>query len=216
MDLSFTDNDAFPIKNSKPENELENGIIPNPRMKSKLGSDVGFVDLPKKKTSMRHRFEAEAEVISHEIGHLELIRRKLELSQRGISQLLLVDPSAWHRWVSGKTPAPPHIYRMLEWYFLIKEKHPALAAKFYEARATFDDKKVIVLEKASSEQKVLFSTVQEELTFLRDQQKNWQLERLALVSRVDSLDRKGRTVLNGALGFCFFVTGCLLWLMFRR
>jgi transcriptional regulator with XRE-family HTH domain len=68
------------------------------------------------KTSLRLKYEAETMVLKREIGGLEEIRMKLGFSRRKISQLLLVDPSAWTRWTSGEADAPPHIYRALKWY----------------------------------------------------------------------------------------------------
>lgn len=48
-----------------------------------------------------------------------------------MAQLLLVDPSAWTRWTKGGDEAPPHIYRMLQWYLALEEKYPALDVKFW-------------------------------------------------------------------------------------
>lgn len=82
------------------------------------------------KTSLRMLYEAEAAVIIKKIGPLEDVRQRLGLSRRKISQLLMVDPSAWTRWTTGETPPPPHIVRSLQWYLaLIKEQpewHPRM------------------------------------------------------------------------------------------
>lgn len=37
-------------------------------------------------------------------------------------QLLLVDPSAWSRWMRDETKVPPHIFRALEWYLALHHK----------------------------------------------------------------------------------------------
>ena len=82
------------------------------------------------------RYEAEVEVIRRKLGDLEAMREKLGLSQRKICQLLLVDPSAWTRWIKGEDgeeSAPPHIYRMLQWYLALQDKYPALDANFWLA-----------------------------------------------------------------------------------
>lgn len=79
---------------------------------------------PKIKSSLRMKYEAEVSSIKKESGNLEEIRRNLGLSKRKMAQLLLVDPSAWTRWTSKKGEAPPHIYRALQWYLLLQEKHP--------------------------------------------------------------------------------------------
>ena len=87
------------------------------------------------KTSLRIRYEAEVEVIRRKLGNLEDIRKTLGLSQRKISQLLFVDPSAWTRWTKSgagnKDSAPPHIYRMLQWYLALEDKYPALDTGFW-------------------------------------------------------------------------------------
>jgi len=43
----------------------------------------------------------------------------------------MVDPSAWTRWTKKYQDAPPHIYRALEWYLLLSEKHPSLGHPFW-------------------------------------------------------------------------------------
>lgn len=78
----------------------------------------------KVKTPLRIKYEAEVDVIKKEVGDLEEIRRILGLSKRKTAQLLLVDPSAWTRWTSPGSDAPPHIYRALHWLLLLQEKHP--------------------------------------------------------------------------------------------
>ena len=83
------------------------------------------------KTSLRIRYEAEVQVIKRKLGGLEDIRKTLGLSQRKISQLLFVDPSAWTRWTKAGDEAPPHIYRMLQWYLALEEKYPALDTGFW-------------------------------------------------------------------------------------
>ena len=82
------------------------------------------------KTSLRLTYEAQAQVIRNQIGDLEDVRLRLGLSARKLCQLLLVDPSAWTRWkAEGK--APPHVWRALQWYFIIQEKIPGLTAQYF-------------------------------------------------------------------------------------
>lgn len=83
------------------------------------------------KTALRLKYEAESEVIRRKLGDLEVIRSQLGLSQRKMAQLLLVDPSAWTRWTKGGESAPPHIYRMLQWYLALEEKYPVLDVNFW-------------------------------------------------------------------------------------
>lgn len=82
------------------------------------------------RSSLRQRYEAEARVIEKRLGGLESVRESLGLSQRKMTQLLLVDPSAWTRWTGGDS-APPHIWRALAWYLALQEKYPALDATFW-------------------------------------------------------------------------------------
>ena len=87
------------------------------------------------KSSQRLRYESETAVLKKKIGGLEEIRHRLGLSQRKISQLLLVDPSAWTRWTRSGDDAPPIIYRALSWYLAVNDKYPALDVGFW-LRAT--------------------------------------------------------------------------------
>lgn len=65
-----------------------------------------------------------AELIRSQIGDIEEIRKSLGLSQRKICQLLLIDPSTWSRWATGKTEPPSYIYRMLQWGLAVMERYP--------------------------------------------------------------------------------------------
>lgn len=80
---------------------------------------------------IRLQYQAQVQVIQNQIGDLESIRFQLGLSQRKMSQLLLVDPSAWTRWVRGTTEAPPHIWRALQWYLALKTKIPGLTNEYF-------------------------------------------------------------------------------------
>ena len=89
------------------------------------------------KTAMRMKYEAEAKVLGLRIGGLEGARKALGLSQRKISQLLLVDPSAWTRWAAkeqsfpDELAAPPHVYRSIAWFLALNEKYPAFEPSFW-------------------------------------------------------------------------------------
>ncbi len=63
----------------------------------------------------RLRHEAQIQVFAKTHGDLEQIRQSLSLRPSQMAELLRVHPSAWTRWVKTGQ-APPHIYRMLEWY----------------------------------------------------------------------------------------------------
>lgn len=83
------------------------------------------------KSSLRLQYEAQVRVIRGQIGELEKVRQDLGLSQRKISQLLLVDPSAWTRWTRPGEDAPPHIWRALQWYLTVREKIPGLTPQYF-------------------------------------------------------------------------------------
>lgn len=76
--------------------------------------------------SLRTQYLLEKERIQHEFGGLEQMRLTLGLSQRKVCQLLLVDPSAWTRWL--KSGAPPHIHQALRWLIELRRTNPAAAA----------------------------------------------------------------------------------------
>ncbi len=65
-----------------------------------------------------------AALIRSQIGDIEEVRKSLGLSKRKICQLLLIDPSTWTRWATGKTTPPPYIYRMLQWGLAVMDKYP--------------------------------------------------------------------------------------------
>ncbi len=77
-----------------------------------------------KTNSLKLQYDAEVTIIKSKLGDIENIRNDLGLSQRKISQLLMVDPSAWTRWTKQITPVPAHIYRSLQWYMALIEKSP--------------------------------------------------------------------------------------------
>jgi hypothetical protein len=99
---------------------------------------AGHGFLYKKARSLsRIQYEAEVDVIKKQIGDIETVREKLGLSARKMTQLLLVDPSAWNRWTTRKTPPPPHIYRALQWYLALQEKNEGFTPQFFLSTQTF-------------------------------------------------------------------------------
>lgn len=76
-------------------------------------------------------YEAQVQIIKQKHGDLEAIRHRLGLSKRKISQILMVDPSAWTRWTKKGEDAPAHVYRSLEWYLLLQEKYPGMDSPFW-------------------------------------------------------------------------------------
>jgi len=98
-----------------------------------------------------------AALIKSQIGDLEEVRRSLGLSQRKMCQLLLIDPSTWSRWVTGKTAPPPYVYRMLQWGLAVMERYPethplANYEKFEQLKKSEDlARRIAQLEKNSPE-----------------------------------------------------------------
>lgn len=90
--------------------------------------DEAFI---RSKTSLRMHYEAQVSVIKSQCGDLEKIRQDLGLSARKISQLLMVDPSAWTRWTKKNDEAPPHIWRALQWYLIVRQKVPGLTPQYF-------------------------------------------------------------------------------------
>ena len=74
-------------------------------------------------TPNRIKYESESLYIRTKLGGLENVQKTLGLSGRKICQLLLVDPSCWSRWQKDEAKVPPSVWKTLEWYLLLREKH---------------------------------------------------------------------------------------------
>lgn len=81
---------------------------------------------PRLKTALRLKYEAEVRAFKTRYLSIENVRKTLGFSQRKMCQLLMVDPSAWSRWMKDESKIPPHIYRALEWLLLAEQKNPDL------------------------------------------------------------------------------------------
>ncbi|MFP5520194.1 MAG: hypothetical protein ACLGGX_09840 [Bdellovibrionia bacterium] len=168
------------------------------------GSDnLGVIEV-RSKTSLRMHYEAQAEVIRGQIGGLEGARMKLGLSQRKISQLLLVDPSSWTRWVKGgEKDVPPHIWRALQWYLALKEQIPGLTPQYFIGK----DPQVLhqkTLHEIALEREARTQDVQS----LKEQIEEFEKERLNFEGQVQKLKKDLKFHKN----ICIFVF-CLfaLW-----
>ncbi len=106
-------------------------FIEDSNSKIQPGIDGGIFNDKRARSPHRLHYEAQVEVIKRQVGDLDQIREKLGLSQRKICQLLMVDPSAWTRWVKNGESAPPHIYRALQWYMILQEKIPGLTPQYF-------------------------------------------------------------------------------------
>ncbi len=89
----------------------------------------------KPKSEKRAKNDAIVAVICEKHGGLEQMRSRLGFSQKQMSELLLVDPSAWTRWVRDGESAPAHIYQALAWYFDSHKIEPAEAISQIKWRA---------------------------------------------------------------------------------
>lgn len=110
---------------------LEAGFDEPAEMKLSNESFQEGMESPRSKTSLRMHYEAQVAVIRRQTGDLESVRLGLGLSQRKMAQLLMVDPSAWTRWVKQKDEAPPHIWRALQWFMVLQEKIPGLTPQYF-------------------------------------------------------------------------------------
>ena len=84
---------------------------------------------PRILTPNRLKYESESLYIRTKIGGLNGVQKILGLSQRKICQLLLVDPSCWSRWQKDEAKVPPSVWKTLEWYLILREKHPFWSEK---------------------------------------------------------------------------------------
>ena len=89
-------------------------------------SDRQTPTLSRKKTPLRQTYETEVLAFKNRYGSIEDVRLSLGFSRRKMCQALMVDPSAWTRWRRDESKIPPHIYRALEWFLLLKDKNPEL------------------------------------------------------------------------------------------
>ncbi len=116
------------------EGYIEGALNPSFEMEAGeaiYSDEVGAVDSPRSKTSLRMHYEAQVSVLRRQMGDLESIRLGLGLSQRKMSQLLMVDPSSWTRWTKQGDEAPPHVWRALQWYSILNEKIPGLTPQYF-------------------------------------------------------------------------------------
>ena len=130
---------------------------------------------PRTKSSLRIRYEAEVKIIRRKLGDLEQIRATLGLTQRKMSQLLFVDPSAWTRWTKPGEEAPPHIYRMLQWYLALEDKYPALDTTFWlsavaKIRAPVEDQRELEILRGNYEE------LRREVRVLREKAESSRIE----------------------------------------
>ena len=100
------------------------------------------------RTSLRVKYDQEMQVLRQQLGSLEEVRGRLGLSRRKMCQLLMVDPSAWTRWLKDESKVPPHVYRSFQWYFALIEANPK-----WHPLNSFQQEGVRTLEQAKEELK---------------------------------------------------------------
>lgn len=140
-----------------------------------------------KKEAPKEAYRLEKERISLQHGSLEQMRHSLGLSQRKLCQLLLVDPSAWTRWL--KTDAPPHVYQALNWLLQLKKINPdATTPSQFSGRLDLltknTDKKIEDLARQISflERSVILSSVHQS-------EKNETESLIALQNKISALEQ---------------------------
>lgn len=105
------------------EEDRTKKLEPQPPLQEGTQRDVAPL-LNEATLSLREAYLSEKNRIIESYGDLEDIRFKLGLNQRRLCKLLLVDPSAWTRWL--RSGAPPHIYQALKWLLELKGVNPAV------------------------------------------------------------------------------------------
>jgi hypothetical protein len=130
----------------------------------------------KKSLSARDKNELTADLIKKQIGDIEQVRALMGLNKRRMCELLLIDPSTWTRWTTGKTPPPTWVYRTLQWGLAVMDKHPEfhpLMAK----QGVFDTQ----TSKPITNEKEVFKLIKEVQDIKRDLKK-WTLLSFGLLA----------------------------------
>lgn len=78
------------------------------------------------KSERRLRYDRRVLELIEKNGSLEKIRAGLGLSQKQICELLMVDASAWSRWLKDKESAPHHVHQALDWYLGARRQNEAI------------------------------------------------------------------------------------------
>lgn len=173
------------------EERALNEIKSDPEISSAFvfGDEAHFLEdtksekLRRVRTANRIKYEAEVDVIRRQIGDLEDIRSKLGLSRRKMCQLLMVDPSAWTRWM--KEGAPPYVYRALEWYMLLSKEAPHQAHSYWLA--------TVGARGPDSDDKHLMNRLKHENLILEDKIRDMQSILAAMNKETEKMKQRNRT-----------------------
>lgn len=187
MDLNRDNNnssDGF-SKKSSPEIDLQD----EKKIDFKIDPNIPPILTPKsrQKTSLRQRYEAEAEVIAKKIGDLESVRKELGLSQRKMCELLLVDPSAWTRWQKNPKKVPPHIFRSLQWYMALIEKQPEWHPQnsFSGAAKVLNDKQLFELSQKMKKEWQAEGLLSRSWNALEEHKDEWNRQRFEMEQKIE-------------------------------
>ncbi len=80
------------------------------------------VEIPKQgspievRSALRMQYEIEAQIIRKRLGGLRVTADALHINQRQMARILMVDPSAVHRWFKNEDKVPPYIWRLLDYH----------------------------------------------------------------------------------------------------
>jgi transcriptional regulator with XRE-family HTH domain len=139
----------------------------------------------KSKTSLRMLYEAKSNLIRKQLGGLKGVQRELQLSQRKLAQLLMVDPSTWTRWVKNEDSIPPHIWRSLEWFLALQNKVPGLTTQHFIGRSADEiEERFLVLQKELRDQIYSQAEAQNQMVFSKFKITFWILGGMGLLNLI--------------------------------
>ena len=124
-----------------------------------------------KSLTYREKNELTAALIKKQIGDIEQIRISMGLNKKRMCELLLIDPSTWTRWCTGKTPVPPTVYRTLQWGLAVMDKHPEFHPLMISRSNSINTSQTINKPRASNINKEADSFMHDELKQLKNTQR---------------------------------------------
>lgn len=74
----------------------------------------------KSMTALKLQFEAEVGAIRRRIGGLNSFLSTHGMKQRDLARLIMVDPSAVHRWVKEEGKTPAYVWRILDYFHALE------------------------------------------------------------------------------------------------
>jgi transcriptional regulator with XRE-family HTH domain len=136
------------------------------------------------KSQQRIRYEAQLEVLHRKNGGLEDIRQRLGFSQKQMCELLLVDASAWSRWIKKDENAPGHIYQALDWYIEAQKNRRTFKPQLPEM--TFIEKTPDIkrVSQFSQTESVSDIAVEEAVSSVTDKLAAWESEKNLLLEKL--------------------------------